>query len=536
VATELTALVEALDPESLLAASADLRERANESSSPSGELLTEALAVAREAIRRTTGSWPSDLQVMHASRMQAGHLVGVPVTEGRGPVLMLAAYVHCLVRPPVHVVAVDDTVVAALAAEMTGVMNLLGVTVAAIGDSPEFANDRSACGADIVIGSPARFCFDYLKDFQATSPDELIQPSRRVAIVADADVTLIEQATLIHVITGEFAADRSQYGRMKQFAEVAMRGIHYDYVPGTSQLLFTAVGLELTKANLGITDREDLSLLAVVQQLDDALIAKDWIQRGVDYEVLDGQVRPTPWLGRQRRYPVGVLQAIQAKEGLVISDEQRPMARMRVTDYFRLYDTLTGIATLPVDAFAVELRERYRIEPSGSPGGRNAAGKMSLLLSGRLRRRDELATLAALAAERRSRDDATAAVEVAQLVQVTALRSRFLTTASPQDEIRPILDESSDEDAAEAYRRQEERFGPDNMDRLARLIPLTVLAKLWREHLVELDILMQRFASGAGEPGSWDRYDAAAANRYATMLVTFRQLVTKHLLDPSIGD
>jgi preprotein translocase subunit SecA len=186
-----------------------------------------------------------------------------------------------------------------------------------------------------------------------------------------------------------------------------------------------------------------------------------------------------------------------------------------------------------VNAFAVELRERYRIEPSGSSGGRNAAGKMSLLLSGRLRRRDELATLAA---ERRSRDDATAAVEVAQLVQVTALRSRFLTTASPQDEIRPILDESSDEDAAEAYRRQEERFGPDNMDRLARLIPLTVLAKLWREHLVELDILMQRFASGAGEPGSLDRYDAAAANRYATMLVTFRQLVTKHLLDPSIGD
>ncbi|HEY3926052.1 MAG TPA: hypothetical protein VGL75_15925 [Acidothermaceae bacterium] len=533
MAAELAARMAALGPEGLRTASADVRERAKKSSSLSEELLTEALAVAREAIRRATGSWPSGSQVAHASRMRASHVVAVPATEGRGPVLMLAAYVHCLARRPVHVVAVDDTAAVNLAAQMTGVMDLLDVTVATIGDSPDFTNNSSAYGADLVVGSSARFAYDYLRDCLATGPEELIQLSRHVAIVADADIVLIEQATQTHVITGDFVADAWQYERMKEFARLAVRGIHYDYAPGTSQLLFMAVGLDLIEANLGITDREDLSLLGVVQQLDDALIAKDWLQRGVDYDVRDGQVHPAPQLQRQSRCSVGVLQAIEAKECLPLSDEHRPLSRMRTTDYFRLYDTLTGIVSVSVEAFAVELRERYRIEVSGSPDGQGRAAKRWSLLPTGTRRRDQLA---ALAARRRSRDDTIAAVEVEQLDQVTALRIRFMDGAAPQDELKHIIDEVIGPDATEAYRRQARRLGPDNMDRLARLVPLAVLAKLWREHLVELDILMQRYATGASERRSLDRYQAAAASRYATMLVTFRQLVAQQVLNPTIGD
>jgi preprotein translocase subunit SecA len=534
MASELAVLTEALDPEGLRAASDALRERATGTGVVSEELVTEALAVAREAIRRSTGSWPSDAQVSHATRMQAGRVVGVPLAERRGPVLMLAAYMQCVAQAPVHVVVVDETLVETLAAQMTGAMNLLGVTVAAIGGSPEFADDKSAYSADIVIGSSARFAYDYLTDCLATGPEELIQTSRRVAIIADADIVLIEQATLTHFIAGDFVADATQYQRMKEFASLAVRGVHYDYAPGTSKLSFTATGLDLIEKNLGITDREDFSLLGVVQQLDDALIAKDLLQRGTDYDVRDGQVHSTPWLERQSRYSVGVLQAIEAKEGLFISDEHRPLSRMRTTDYFCLYDALTGIASTPVDRFAVELRERYSIEVSGGPAGQRGAGKRWSLRPGRLRSRD---TQAELRAKERARDDTFAAVEVQHLDQVTALRMRFLEGPSPQDELKRIIDETTAGDARAAYREQEERLGAAGMDRLARLVPLAVLARLWREHLVELDILMQRYATGAtGEPGSLDRYEAAASSRLATMLATFRQLVTHLVLDPTLAD
>lgn len=741
--SELALLMQDLDLEGLRSASAALRDRATATSAPSDDLVGEALAVAREAVRRATGAWPSDDQVMHAARMQAGRVVGVPIAEGRGPVLVMAAYLHCLMRAPVHVVVVDDTLAATLAPPLIEVMSLLGVSAAALTDSPDFADDRAAYRAEVVIGSSARFCYDYLTDCLAISPPEIIQPSRRVAIVGEVDIVLLDEATQLRVIGGEYVADARQYEQVRDLARTAIKGVHYTYAAGTSRLEFTPAGLALIQETVGVTDVENLSQLRVVQQVFDAFVAKDWLQRGRDYQVRDGTVLPAPSLQRNARYVAGVLQSIEAKEDLFVSDENRPSARIRTCDYFRLYETLTGFASNPTRALAAELGHRYNLEAVGesegsesdnvalrrrewehvpardaalmsviaechadhgpvviatgspettthvsqlltatgithtilSPGsehsiangmaslgrpdavtiteagtgrghdmptGTDAAGRPGLpitvvgvgisrsvrvdqwlcglaasnggagevtifqlrsnrvgnlqeklwsRLPGRLRRRadgtyllplenkilrqsqDHLADLAVKA---RSDDDALTAVEIEHFADMTALRQRFLDAASPADEVKHVIDEAIDEYLAEspdmrqagrllsrfklgnvpahwatttdsdwervvddvkaaahsAYQRQEDRLGRERMDPTARAIPLAVLAKLWREHLVELDILMQRYAPSTNEPGSLARYEAAAANRYTTMLATFRELTAQHVLDP----
>ena len=744
--SELALLMEDLDPEGLRVASAALRERVTATSALSDDLVGEALAMAREAVRRATGTWPSDDQVMHAARMQAGRVVGVAVAEGRGPVLMLAAYLHCLVRAPVHVVVVDDSLAATLATPLVEVMSLLGVSAAALSDSPDFADDRDAYRVDVVIGSSTRFCYDYLTDCLAVSPQEIIQPSRRVAIIAEADVLLLDEATQLRVIGGESVADARQYGQAKYLADTAIKGVHYTYAPGSSRLAFTPAGLVLVQETLGVTDVEDLSQLRVVQQIFDALIAKDWLQRGRDYEVRDGAVHPMPWLQRNARFAAGVLQSIEAKEDLFVSDEDLPSARIRTCDYFRLYETLTGFGSDPTRALKAELAQRYNLELSETPGdldlakvsvrrreweyapardtalmsviaerhadhgpvviatgsaettthvsqlltatgiahtilspgsehsiangianigrpdavtiteagtGRghdmptatdadgpstpitvlgvgisrsarvdqwlsaiaasnggagevtifqlqsNRVGKLHAKLWSRLPAplrkradgtyllplenkilRQSQDNLADLAAKARSDDDTLTAVEREHSAEIAALRERFLDAANPAAEVKHLIDQAIDDHLAEnpdmrqagkllsrfklgnipahwatttdndwervvdvvkaaahnTYQRQEAWLGRDRMDPLARAIPLAVLAKLWREHLIELDILMQRYAASTDEPGSLTRYEAAAANRYATMLATFRELTAQHVLDPEILD
>jgi preprotein translocase subunit SecA len=740
--SELASHIEGLAPADLRAASASLITRTAGVSSLPDEFVAEALALAREAIRRATDSWPSDAQVLHAARMQAGHVVGVPVGDRRGPILILAAYLHCLVRASVHVVVVDNTLASSLANQMIGVMNLLGVTAAALSDSPDFAEDKAAYRADVVVGPSTRFCYDYLTDCLTLSPDELIQPSRRVAIVAEADVLLLDEATQLRIIGSDYVSDARQYERAKELASTAIRGVHYTYAPGTSRLNFTPTGLALIQESLGVTDLEELSLLRDVQHVYDAFIAKDSFQRGRDYQVRAGVVHPVPWLQRNLRYAAGILQAIEAKEDLFVSDENLAEARIRAGDYFRLYETLTGIASIPTGALAAELRQRYNIQvadnpdelqsgevsvrrrewehaptrdaalvdmvaerhanhepvviatgspestahvsqllagakithtilapesehsiadgmanlgrpdavtiteggtgrghdipictPAGEPampitvvgvgisrsaridrwlcalaanngGGAGVTffmlrrdhvgelnGKLWSLLPARLRRRADGSyllplenkilrqsqdELAGRAVKTRLHDDTLAAVERQHFDRITALRQRFLAATSPADEVKPLIDQAvreylagrpdmhevgrllvrfnlgavpahwantTDADwsmvvddvsagAGTAYQRQEARLGHERMGQMARAVALAVIAKLWREHLVELDILMQRYAVAAEEPGSMARYETAAASRYATMMATFRQLLAQHVLDP----
>ena len=342
---------------------------------------------------------------------------------------------------------------------------------------------------------------------------------------------LIEEATLLRVIAGDYVADAGQYERMKELADGAVRGVHYRYRRGVRRLEFSAVGLDLIQQTLGVTDLEDFSLLRVAQQVDDAFVAKDWLRRGVDYEVRDGGVHPVPSLQRNIRYETGILQAIEAREDLFVSDEALPLARIRVSDYFRLYGTLTGFASLPTPELATELRQRYNIELLDIPEDTTPAedsvrgGKPWSRLPGWPRRRAE-DTDPSLR-DKRSRDDRLTAIENQHFEQITALRLRFLETANPQDDIKRILDDAT----LSAYGRQEERLGHEGMDQRARAVPLAVLAKLWSEHLAELDILMQRYAAATQAPGALARYETAAASRYTTMLSTFPRLVARYILD-----
>ena len=440
--SEVGSRVAGLDPEGLRAASAAVGRSIKAAGSLPNDLVVEALAIAREAIRRATGSWPSDAQVMQSSRMRPGRVVGLPGAEAHGPVVTMSAYLHCLAQAPVHVVVADETSATALATQVSGVMKLLGVTAASLSDAPDFAEDRAAYDADVIVGSSARFCYDYLTDCLAISPEELIQPSRRFAIVADADIVLIEEATLLRVIAGDYVADAGQYERMKELADGAVRGVHYRYRRGVRRLEFSAVGLDLIQQTLGVTDLEDFSLLRVAQQVDDAFVAKDWLRRGVDYEVRDGGVHPVPSLQRNIRYETGILQAIEAREDLFVSDEALPLARIRVSDYFRLYGTLTGFASLPTPELATELRQRYNIELLDIPEDTTPAedsvrgGKPWSRLPGWPRRRAE-DTDPSLR-DKRSRDDRLTAIENQHFEQITALRLRFLETANPQDDIKRI--------------------------------------------------------------------------------------------------
>jgi preprotein translocase subunit SecA len=349
--------VEILSDEELRAKTDEFRERL-EGGETLDDILYEAFAIVRETSRRTLGMWPFDVQVMGGIVLHEGKIAEMKTGEGKTLAATMPVYLNALTGKGVHVVTVNDYLAKRDAQWMGAIYEFLGLTVGLIQDHHGFEERKVAYAADITYGTNAQFGFDYLRDNIAIYADHLVQRELNYAIVDEVDSILIDEARTPLIISGmpETAADT--YYRFAAIIPRLKEGEDYEVDEKKRQIAPTESGVEKVEKLLGVENLYDNVNTNLVNHLIQALKAHALFHKDVEYIVQDGNVYIVDeFTGRVlegRRYSEGLHQAIEAKEGVQIREENQTVATITIQNYFRQYDKLagmTGTAATEADEF-----------------------------------------------------------------------------------------------------------------------------------------------------------------------------------------
>ena len=349
--------IEKLSDDELRAKTEEFRERLA-SGETLDDILHEAFAVVREASRRTLGMRPFDVQAMGGIVLHEGKIAEMKTGEGKTLAATMPVYLNALEGKGVHVVTVNDYLARRDAQWMGEIYELLGLTVGLIQDGHGSEERRVAYAADITYGTNAQFGFDYLRDNIATSMDGLVQRELNYAIVDEVDSILIDEARTPLIISGmpESAADT--YYRFAAVVPRLKAGEDYEVDEKKRQVAPTEAGVTKVEKLIGVENLYDDVNTNLVHHLNQALKAHTLFHRDVEYIVRDGNVYIVDeFTGRvleSRRYSEGLHQAIEAKEGVAIQEENQTVATITIQNYFRQYDKLagmTGTAATEADEF-----------------------------------------------------------------------------------------------------------------------------------------------------------------------------------------
>ena len=366
----ITAQVNELEPrfmamseEELRGITATFRERYAQGESLD-DLLPEAFAAVREASRRTTGMRHFDVQIIGAIALHRGTIAEMKTGEGKTLVCTLAAYLNAIPGKGVHVVTVNDYLAKRDSEWMGRIYRYLGMSVGLIQNGMRLPLKKPAYEADITYGTNSEFGFDYLRDNMVTRPSMRVQRGHYYAIVDEADSILIDEARTPLIISGAGSKSASTY---KDFAR-AVRGLipEVDYTMDEAKhtIATTDEGLEKVERSLGIEDIYADVSGQLVNHLQQALKAEYMFHRDQQYVVLDGEVKIVDeFTGRimeGRRYSEGLHQAIEAKEGVNVREENQTLATITLQNYFLMYDKLSGMTGTAMTEDA-EFREVYHI-------------------------------------------------------------------------------------------------------------------------------------------------------------------------------
>jgi preprotein translocase subunit SecA len=328
------------------------------------DLLPEAFAVVREAAKRTLGQRHYDVQLMGGAAMHMGNIAEMKTGEGKTLVSTLPAYLNALAGKGVHIVTVNDYLAKRDAEWMGRVHHLLGLEVAVILSQMRPDDRRRAYAADITHGTNNEFGFDYLRDNMAWSRDELVQRGHSFAIVDEVDSILIDEARTPLIISGPAEQSARWYQEFARIAPMLRRDADYEVEEGKRTVAITEDGVAKVEDQLGIDNLYEAVNTPLVGYLNNALKAKELYKRDRDYIVTNGEVLIVDeFTGRVlhgRRYNEGMHQAIEAKEGVPIKDENQTLATITLQNYFRLYEKLAGM-TGTAQTEAAELHQIYKL-------------------------------------------------------------------------------------------------------------------------------------------------------------------------------
>ena len=345
------------------------------------DLLPEAFATVREASRRVTGMRHFDVQLIGAMALHEGQIAEMKTGEGKTLVSTLAGYLNALPGKGVHIVTVNDYLAKRDSEWMGRIYRYLGLTVGLLQNGMPLELKRPAYEADITYGTNSEFGFDYLRDNMVVRANQRVQRGHAYAIVDEVDSILIDEARTPLIISGAGTKSASTY---KDFAR-AVRGLTQgheivhdmltaaepqeqdgDFVMDEAKHTIAATerGLKKIEQRLGIDDiYADLSG-QLVNHLQQALKAQYMFHRDKQYVVTNGEVKIVDeFTGRVmegRRYSEGLHQAIEAKEGVLVREENQTLATITLQNYFRLYDKLSGMTGTAITEDA-EFREIYKL-------------------------------------------------------------------------------------------------------------------------------------------------------------------------------
>ncbi len=390
--------LEQLSDEELRARTDNFRQRLADGASLD-ELLPEAFAVVREAGKRVFGMRHYDVQMIGGMVLHQGKIAEMRTGEGKTLVATLAAYLNALSGKGVHVITVNDYLARRDAEWMGKLYRFLGLTTGVIVGGLENEARREAYAADITYGTNNEFGFDYLRDNMAFSVEEKVQRGLNFAIIDEVDSILIDEARTPLIISGPTEDSTELYYKINQLVPSLERQ-QEEEGPGdfsvdekAKQIYLTEEGHQrveemMTEAGL-LSEGEslyDAANIGLMHHLNAALRAHVLYQRDVDYIVQDNQiVIVDEFTGRTmpgRRWSDGLHQAVEAKEGVTIQNENQTLASITFQNYFRLYERLSGM-TGTADTEAYELQQIYNLEvvviPTHKPMVRNDMGDLIYL-------------------------------------------------------------------------------------------------------------------------------------------------------------
>src|ERR671910_1422408 len=354
---------QALSDEELRGTTARLRERLAGGESLD-ELFFGAYAAVREARWRDSQQRMFDVQMMGAIVLHEGDIAEMKTGEGKTFVASAALYLNGLPGTGVHLVTTNDYLAKRDAEWNKPVFERLGTTVGAIQNMMPFAQRREAYAADITYGTNSEFGFDYLRDNMAVSKDGLVQRSHSFAIVDEVDSILIDEARTPLIISGEPETAATTYYDFARIVkelqgtpatrkgekgedETELSGADYLYDEKHKTVSPAQTTIDAVERALGLENLYDPRNVQLVNHLIQALKAQSLYERDVDYVVQDGEVKIvdefTGRLMEGRRWSEGLHQAVEAKEGVRIQEENQTLATITLQNYFRLYEKLAGM-------------------------------------------------------------------------------------------------------------------------------------------------------------------------------------------------
>jgi preprotein translocase subunit SecA len=364
--------MEELTDDELRGKTAEFKERA-QNGETLDDLLPEAFAAVREAARRTIGQRHFDVQVMGAAALHDGKIAEMRTGEGKTLVATMPAYLNSLGGEGVHVVTVNDYLAKRDSEWMGGIYRALGATVGLIQSNMSPAERRPAYAADITYGTNNEFGFDYLRDNMAMRAEDMVQRGHNYGIVDEVDSILIDEARTPLIISGMIADSAKWYQTFARLVPRLRTEDDYEVDEAKRTIAITEAGVAKVEEALNIDNLYEHVHTPLVHHLQKALQAKELYKRDVDYIVTGGEVKIVDeFTGRVlegRRYSEGLHQAIEAKEGVRIKEENQTLATITVQNYFKMYEKLAGMTGTAKTQLA-EFQEVYTLDVVEIPTNR----------------------------------------------------------------------------------------------------------------------------------------------------------------------
>ncbi len=341
----------------------DLRKRAREGEDLDG-LLPETFAIVREAGRRTMAMRHFDVQLIGGMVLHGGNIAEMKTGEGKTLTGTLPVVLNALAGEGVHVVTVNDYLARRDAEWMGPIYSFLGLRVGILQNMQTYEEKQVAYTSDITYGTNSEFGFDYLRDNMATDLEEKVQRSHQFAIVDEVDNILIDEARTPLIISGAPEAAADSYGQFSKLARTLQSGkrpegldpkskkdfvadFDYEFDEKHKTVSITERGVQKTERYLKIDHLYRAENGHLVNHLIQSLKAESLYKRDVDYAVVEGEVciidEFTGRILEGRRWSEGLHQAVEAKEGVRVQEENQTLATITLQNYFRMYDKLGGM-------------------------------------------------------------------------------------------------------------------------------------------------------------------------------------------------
>ncbi len=356
--------VQAMSDDELKAQTAKFKERIDQGE-PLNDLLPEAFAAVREASLRTLNMRHFDVQLIGGIVLHEGKIAEMKTGEGKTLVATLPAYLNALTGKGVHIVTVNDYLARRDTEWMGHIYQFLGLSMGTIVHGLDDAERLAAYAADITYGTNNEFGFDYLRDNMKFDHKSLVQPHHNFAIVDEVDSILIDEARTPLIISGPAEKSTDLYYQVNGLIPMLSADQHYRIDEKARSATLSEDGVARCEQLLKVDNLYDPRYIELLHHINQALKAHTLFKRDVDYIVKDGEViivdEFTGRLMPGRRYSEGLHQALEAKEGVKIENENQTLATITFQNYFRMYDKLAGM-TGTADTEAAEFKKIYDLD------------------------------------------------------------------------------------------------------------------------------------------------------------------------------